>query len=85
MEPASEAAKGTSLGLDIRNLHPVIYEKCGDLFLKGAFAEAVEKGFKVVRDRLRDLTTYETGSDAFGKGKLYVKGAAAAATRLTDK
>ena len=38
---------------------------------------AVEKGFKVVRDRLRSLTSYETGSEAFGKGKLYVEGAAA--------
>jgi hypothetical protein len=28
----------------------------------------VEKSFKVVRDRLRILTTHETGSEAFGKG-----------------
>jgi uncharacterized protein (TIGR02391 family) len=41
------------------------------------YAEAVEKSFKVVRDRLRTLTTHETGSEAFGKGKLRVNGAAA--------
>jgi len=60
-----------------RDLHPEIYEKCRGLFLKGAYAEAAEKGFKVVRDRLRKLTGFETGSEAFGKGGLYVKGAAA--------
>jgi uncharacterized protein (TIGR02391 family) len=38
----------------------------------------VEKSFKIVRDRLRALTTYETGSEAFGKTKLHVDGAAAA-------
>jgi uncharacterized protein (TIGR02391 family) len=60
-----------------RDLHPEIYEKCRELFGKRAYAEAAEKGFKVVRDRLRKLTGYETGSEAFGKGKLYVKGAVA--------
>jgi uncharacterized protein (TIGR02391 family) len=62
---------------DIRGLHPAIYGKCHDLFEKGAYSEAVEKGFKVVRDRLRQLTGHETGSDAFGRGKLHIKGAAA--------
>jgi uncharacterized protein (TIGR02391 family) len=47
------------------------------LYEKHEYAEAVEKGFKVVRDRLRKLTGYETGSEAFGKGKLHIKGAAA--------
>jgi uncharacterized protein (TIGR02391 family) len=58
-------------------LHPSLYEKCHQLFENGAYAEAVEKGFKVARDRLRKLTGFETGSDAFGRGKLHVKGAAA--------
>jgi uncharacterized protein (TIGR02391 family) len=62
----------------LSSLHPDIYTKCNDLYKKGAYAEAVEKGFKVVRDRLRRLTGYETGSEAFGRGKLHVKGAAAA-------
>jgi Protein of unknown function (Hypoth_ymh) len=52
---------------EVRDLHPEIYKKCDDLFEKAAYAEAVEKGFKVVRDRLRKLTGYETGSDAFGR------------------
>ncbi len=61
----------------IESLHPAIYSKCRKLYEDGAYAEAVEKSFKVVRDRLRALTTYETGSEAFGKGKLYIDGAAA--------
>ncbi len=51
--------------------------KCRHLFETGAYSEAVEKSFKVVRDRLRNLTGHETGSEAFGKGKLHIKGAAA--------
>lgn len=66
-----------SSGYDLETLHPEIYRKCSDLFTMRAFGEAVEMGFKVVRDRLRVLTAYETGSEAFGKGKLHVKGAAA--------
>jgi uncharacterized protein (TIGR02391 family) len=62
----------------IESLHPEIYTKCRKLFEGGDYAEAVEKSFKLVRDRLRVLTGYETGSEAFGKGSLYVDGAAAA-------
>lgn len=62
----------------IKSLHPEIYARCRKLFDAGDYAEAVEKGFKVVRDRLRTLTTHETGSDAFGRARLYVEGAAAA-------
>ena len=59
------------------NLHPLIKSKCSSLDEKKELSEAVEKGFKVVRDRLRQLSGYETGAEAFGKGKLYIKGAAA--------
>lgn len=58
-------------------LHPDIFSKCQSLFEKAEYPEAVEKSFKVVRDRLRDLTGHETGSEAFGKGNLHVKGATA--------
>ncbi len=58
-------------------LHPDIFSKCQSLFETGEYAEAVEKSFKVVRDKLRTLTGYEKGSDAFGRGKLHIKGAAA--------
>lgn len=58
-------------------LHPEILSKCRKLYEGGDYGEAVEKGFKVVRDRLRALSGYETGSEAFGKGGLYIKGAAA--------
>jgi uncharacterized protein (TIGR02391 family) len=61
----------------LRTLHPDIYSKCHTLYQNGAYAEALEKGFKVVRDKLRNLTTYETGSEAFGRGKLHIKGATA--------
>lgn len=61
----------------MESLHPSIYSGCEKLVESGDFAEAVEKSFKLVRDRLRALTGYETGSEAFGKGKLYVEGAAA--------
>ncbi len=63
---------------DLSLLHPDIFSKCHHLFETGAYPEAVEKSFKVVRDRLRSLTSHETGSEAFGKGKLHIKGAAAA-------
>lgn len=58
-------------------VHAVIWSKCGKLYENGAYAEAVEKSFRIVRDRLRALTGFETGTDAFGKGKLHVAGAIA--------
>ncbi len=61
----------------LTSLHSEIVSKCRKLYESGDYAEAVEKGFKVVRDRLRVLAGYETGSEAFGKGNLYVNGAAA--------
>ena len=70
-KPASQA------GSPLDGLHIKIFEKCRSLYEKGEYAEAVEKGFKIVRDRLRELSGYETGSEAFGKTKLHIKGAAA--------
>jgi len=58
-------------------LHPEVLAKCRKLYKGGDYAEAVEKGFKVVRDRLRVLSGYETGSEAFGRGGLCIQGAAA--------
>lgn len=68
-EPISTQALG--------DLHKNVKQKCSKLYTDGHYPEAVEKSFKVVRDRLRELTTYETGSEAFGKGGLYIKGASA--------
>lgn len=62
---------------DHSGIHPQIQSKCDMLYISGSYAEAVEKSFKVVRDRLRSLTGHETGSEAFGKGKLYIRGATA--------
>jgi uncharacterized protein (TIGR02391 family) len=61
----------------LESLHPEIRARCRNLYEGGDYAEAVEKSFKLVRDKLRSLTGYETGTDAFGKGHLYVDGAAA--------
>lgn len=58
-------------------IHPEILNKCLSLYESGAHAEAVEKSFKIVKDKLRALTGYESGADAFGKGKLHIKGASA--------
>ena len=59
------------------NLHRAIRRGCTPLYEGGHFGEAVEKGFKIVRDRLRTITGYETGSEAFGKGGLYINGSIA--------
>jgi uncharacterized protein (TIGR02391 family) len=59
----------------MEELHPRIRVGCGELYVTGHLAEAVEKGFRIVRARLRELTGYETGSGAFGKGDLRVRGA----------
>jgi uncharacterized protein (TIGR02391 family) len=73
-----ELAVGESPNIiSIESLHPEIYAKCRNLYKGGDYAEAVEKSFKLVRDKLRVLTGYETGSEAFGRGNLYVDGAAA--------
>jgi uncharacterized protein (TIGR02391 family) len=62
----------------LSGVHKSDVEKCSTLYETGAYAEAVEKSFKIVRDKLRQLTGHEKGSDAFGKGKLHIMGAAAA-------
>ncbi|MEJ7841045.1 MAG: TIGR02391 family protein [Rubrobacter sp.] len=73
-----ELAVGDSpAAITLESLHAEIYAKCRNLYEGGDYAEAVEKSFKLVRDKLRALTGHETGSEAFGKGHLYVDGAAA--------
>lgn len=61
----------------LEHIHPIIVEKCKNLYEAGEYPEAVEKSFKIVKDRLREITGFEKGSDAFGKGGLYIKGAVA--------
>lgn len=62
---------------EFSSLHPQISQRCEKLFFDEHYSEAVEASFKVVRDKLRQLTGFETGSEAFGKGKLHIVGAAA--------
>jgi len=64
--------------LRMSDLHTQIVEGCARHFEQGDYGIAVEQGFKIVRDRLRQLTGHETGSEAFGKTTLHVEGAAAA-------
>jgi uncharacterized protein (TIGR02391 family) len=61
----------------LAGLHPDIIAKCSRLYKPGTYAVAVEKSFKIVRDRLRKLTGFERGGDAFGNTQLHIKGAAA--------
>ena len=76
-EKESAAVNHSPAELSDFALHPDIIAKCSSLYNKGEYAEAVEKSFKTVRDTLRRLTGHETGSDAFGKGKLHIVGAVA--------
>jgi len=75
---ADLAAVQAALDVPLALLHEAVVEKCMGLFGSAHYPEAVEKSFKVVRDRLRALTTYETGSEAFGKSSLHIRGAGAA-------
>lgn len=70
-------SSGDENKIEFVTLHPKIMEACDSLLKSGNYAEAVEKSFKIVRDKLRDLTGHETGSEAFGKTKLHIKGASA--------
>jgi len=79
-ETAPESPRPCEIPLG--TLHSEIYAKCEKLYRDGSYPEAVEKSFKIVRDRLRQYTDHETGAKAFGKGNakgksLHVNGAAA--------
>lgn len=63
--------------VDRWEFHSNIESKCIPLFNDQHYAEATEKALKCVKEKLRKLTKFETGSDAFGKGNLYIKGAIA--------
>lgn len=58
----------------LQALHTKIQAKCSGLYSGGHYSDAVDKGFRVVRDRLRELTKFEKGQDAFSRGNLYIKG-----------
>lgn len=73
----NQTGSGVTVPHELSDLHPEIAKRCIGLYENGDWAESVEKSFKVVRDRLRDLTGRETGSEAFGKTPLHIKGAAA--------
>lgn len=75
--PPSNLAEEKVGAESLESLHPILIKKCSSLYKNDEFVAAVERGFKVVRDRLRELTDFETGSDAFGRGRLYIRGAAA--------
>lgn len=72
----ADSFKEQELVEDIK-FHPRIKAGCIKLLNDAHYSEAVEKSFKIVKDRLRELTGYEKGADAFGKTKLHIKGASA--------
>lgn len=74
---SKKSDKVTANNKSLYGIHPEVESKCMSLYNSGAHAEAVEKSFKIVKDKLRILTGYESGSEAFGKGKLHIKGASA--------
>lgn len=59
----------------VEMLHPEIGEMCGALFIAGHYPQAVLFGNLVVKERMRDMTGYETTTQAKGKGGLYFPGA----------
>lgn len=61
----------------MERLHPSITEECGELYENEHYSEAAIKGFMTVKERLRELTGYESSTDAFGKGGLHINGASA--------
>lgn len=64
------------LAIEIATLHPEIANGCTKLFSDGSYPEAVEKSFKIVRDRLRTVTGQETITRALGKTDIHFDGAA---------
>jgi uncharacterized protein (TIGR02391 family) len=74
-EAAPVAVDSDVAALTFDDLHPEVRQACAKLYDDGHLPQAVENGFKTVRARLRKLTGHETGSEAFGKGKLRVEGA----------
>ena len=72
-----ESSKSAVRPGTLDSLYPEIQAKWAGLYKNGNYPEAVEKGFKIVKDCLRKLTNFEKAHDAFGKGHLYIKGASA--------
>ncbi|HMH30868.1 MAG TPA: TIGR02391 family protein [Methylomirabilota bacterium] len=56
--------------------HASIIENCKPKFEAGHYDDAVLTGILVVRDRLRELTGFETAAEAFGRGGLVIAGSA---------
>jgi len=74
---SKEDAKSVDAQEALERLHPDISEHCGTLYTHEYYPEAALKGFKIVKERLRELTGFERATDAFGKGGLYINGSAA--------
>jgi uncharacterized protein (TIGR02391 family) len=66
-----EQTKGIFVGY-----HESIVKNCKSKFTAGHYDDAVLTGILVIRDRLRELTGYETASEAFGRGGLVIAGSA---------
>lgn len=62
---------------ELSHLDTKLAAKVGQLYADKHYAEAVGMGFRMVKDRLRDITGYENGYPAFTDGGLNIRGSAA--------
>lgn len=74
-EPSSKGSEALAPP-DINSFHSEIVTGCGKLFSESNYPEAVEKGFKIVRDKLRKLSGNETITKALSSNKIHFNGAA---------
>lgn len=58
-------------------LHSRVAAACGRLFIEQHFPQAALQSYIAVKERLRELTGFETTTQALGKGGLYFLGAEA--------
>ena len=74
-EEKKSGKEGDLYNQTLSHLHCEVRSKCASLYDKKEYSEAVGKSFRVVKDRLRELTSFEKASEAFGKGNLRIQGA----------
>lgn len=58
-------------------LHSRVADACGKLFIEQHFPQAALQSYVAVKERLREITGFETTTQALGKGGLYFLGAEA--------
>lgn len=69
-----EAESGGMITKNLQGLNPKILAVSERLYRDQHYREAIGNAFMVVKDRLRDITGYESSYPAFENGGLYIKG-----------